>query len=90
MSKNISLMGAVFSDVPAVELPKDGGGTALFYDTTDATVTGNGQILNGYTAYSNGVLYTGSVTIQHYYTGSSTPSSSLGVNGDIYLQTSGA
>lgn len=32
---------------------------------------------------------TGNVVIQHYYTGSSTPSSSLGVNGDIYLQTGG-
>ena len=30
----------------------------------------------------------GSVVIQHYYTGSSTPSSTLGVNGDIYLKTS--
>lgn len=30
----------------------------------------------------------GSVTFATYYTGSSTPSSSLGVNGDIYLQTS--
>lgn len=30
----------------------------------------------------------GSVVIQHYYTGSSTPSSSLGENGDIYLKTS--
>ena len=29
----------------------------------------------------------GSVTFQTYYTGSGTPSSSLGVNGDIYLQT---
>lgn len=29
----------------------------------------------------------GSVVIQHYYTGSSTPSSSLGANGDIYLKT---
>lgn len=29
----------------------------------------------------------GSVVIQHYYTGSSTPSSSLGANGDVYLQT---
>jgi len=28
----------------------------------------------------------GSVVIQHYYTGSSTPSSSLGANGDIYLK----
>ena len=30
----------------------------------------------------------GSVTFQTYYTGSSAPSSSQGVNGDIYLQTS--
>lgn len=30
----------------------------------------------------------GTVTFQTYYTGSSAPSSSLGVNGDIYLQTS--
>lgn len=85
--QNINLWGAVFSDVPAVELPKQGGGVALFYDTTNATVTANGQILNGYTAYSNGVLYTGSVTFQHYYTGSTAPSSSLGVDGDVYLQT---
>ena len=32
---------------------------------------------------------TGNVVIQHYYTGSSTPSSSLGDNGDIYLQIGG-
>ena len=30
---------------------------------------------------------TGNVTFQTYYTGSSAPSSSLGVNGDIYLRT---
>ena len=30
----------------------------------------------------------GSVVIQHYYTGSSAPASNLGVNGDIYLKTS--
>ena len=30
----------------------------------------------------------GSVTFQTYYTGTGTPSSSLGVNGDIYLKTS--
>ena len=34
------------------------------------------------------VAVSGSVTFQTYYTGSSAPSSSLGVNGDIYLQTS--
>ena len=32
----------------------------------------------------------GSVVIQNFYTGSSAPSSSLGSNGDIYLQTTGA
>jgi len=30
---------------------------------------------------------TGSVVLQNYYTGSSTPSSSLGSNGDLYLQS---
>lgn len=30
----------------------------------------------------------GSVVIQHYYTGSTAPTSGLGANGDIYLQTS--
>lgn len=31
----------------------------------------------------------GSVVVQKYYTGSSTPSSSLGNNGDLYLQIGG-
>ena len=30
-----------------------------------------------------------SIQIVHYYTGSSAPASSLGANGDIYLQTGG-
>lgn len=29
---NITLLGASYSDVPAVELPKTGGGTATFID----------------------------------------------------------
>ena len=32
---------------------------------------------------------TGNVVLQNYYTGSSTPSSSLGSNGDLYLQSQG-
>lgn len=32
MAKNITLMGANYSDVPAVQLPKTGGGVATFYD----------------------------------------------------------
>lgn len=34
---NIELMGATYPDVPAVELPMSGGGTALFHDVTDTT-----------------------------------------------------
>lgn len=37
MAQNITLMGASYSDVPAVELPKTGGGTALFADPTITT-----------------------------------------------------
>lgn len=32
MAKNISLLGADYPAVPAVQLPKTGGGTATFYD----------------------------------------------------------
>lgn len=39
MSKNITLMGASYSNVPSVLLPKTGGGTASFVDITDTTAT---------------------------------------------------
>ena len=31
---DISLLGATYHDVPAVDLPEDGGGTARFYEGT--------------------------------------------------------
>ena len=37
MAQNITLLGASYSDVPAVQLPKTGGGTATFTDVTDTT-----------------------------------------------------
>lgn len=37
MSQNITLLGASYSDVPSVLLPKTGGGTASFTDVTDTT-----------------------------------------------------
>ena len=39
MAQNITLLGASYSDVPSVTLPKTGGGTASFTDVTDTTAT---------------------------------------------------
>ena len=45
MAKNITLMGANYPDVPAVNLPQTGGGTARFVDPsefpTDVNITLN-------------------------------------------------
>ena len=62
MAQNISLMGAEYTDVPAVVLPKTGGGTAQFDDTTDANATAE-DVLTGKTAYVNGkkIIGTGNV-----------------------------
>ena len=39
MAKNITLLGASYSNVPAVNLPQTGGGTARFTDTSPTTAT---------------------------------------------------
>ena len=46
MSQNISLWGATYSDVPSVELPKSGGGTASFTDVSDTTAIAS-DVLSG-------------------------------------------
>ena len=39
MAQNITLLGANYSAVPGVQLPKTGGGTALFTDVSPTTAT---------------------------------------------------
>lgn len=58
MAKNVSLWGSTYSDVPSIEVPKQGGGTAQFDDTTDANATA-ADIASGKTAYVNGTKLTG-------------------------------
>lgn len=61
-------------------------GTTLIDLSTD-TVTSSDHILSGHTGHlANGTSVNGTLVIQTYYTGESAPSSSLGVDGDIYLQ----
>lgn len=55
-------------------------------DTSDATATA-ADIIDGETAYVDGRKIEGTLIVQTYYTGSTVPSSSLGANGDIYLQS---
>ena len=46
MAQNITIMGASYSDVPAVQLPKTGGGTARFDDASITTATAS-DVLQG-------------------------------------------
>ena len=61
MAQNIELMGATYSAVPSVKLPKSGGGLAAFDDTTDADATA-ADIAQGRTAYVNGAKLVGTAS----------------------------
>lgn len=63
MAQNVTVQGASYSDVPAVVLPKTGGGTATFTDTTISTnAAAAGDIASGKLAYVNGSLVTGTAS----------------------------
>lgn len=75
MAKNITLLGADYPDVPAVQLPQTGGGTATFYDIdvidnlnsdspTDALSANQGKVLNDGKVDKAGDTMTGNLNIQ--------------------------
>lgn len=72
MAQNITLMGATYNDVPAVELPKSGGGVASFTDVTDTTAGASDVASGKYFYTSAGVRTAGTGTGGGGVTGSAT------------------
>lgn len=62
MAQNVVINSVTYQNVPSVEIPKSGGGTAAFYDTSDGTLSSGDYMLASYTAYANGTKYTGTIT----------------------------
>lgn len=81
MAKNVTIAGASYSGVPAIDVPQTGGGSARFYDCVGSrTITENKtEDVTGLASVTVAIPF---VTV---YSGSSTPASSLGQNGDIYV-----
>lgn len=61
MAQNVIINGVTYQNVPEVNIPKSGGGTAKFMDTADANASAT-DILSGKTAYVNGVKITGQIS----------------------------
>ena len=59
MAQNVVINGVTYQNVPEVDIPKSGGGTARFFDTADATLNDASNLPLGVTAYAGGTKYTG-------------------------------
>ena len=93
MAQNVVINGVTYQNVPEVDIPKSGSGTAKFYDTATADISA-GDVLTGKTAFgatgsisgsmanngsTSGTISTkaGTVTIPQGYTSGGTVSISV-------------
>lgn len=76
MAQNIEIANAQYNDVPAISVPKQGGGFASFMDTSDGTVVAE-DVLADKVCYSNGTRIVG--------TGTGGSATKYGCNIDLWL-----
>lgn len=60
MAQNIVINGVTYSNVPEVDIPKSGSGTAKFYDTASADIT-SADVLTGKTGFGANGSVSGSM-----------------------------
>ena len=60
MAQNVIINGVTYPDVPEVDIPKSGGGTAKFYDTAGADIA-QGDVLSGKKGFGSNGEVTGSM-----------------------------
>lgn len=60
MAQNVVINGVTYSAVPEVNIPKQGGGTAKFYDTSGADISAS-DVLTGKTAFGSSGSVSGSM-----------------------------
>ena len=60
MAQNVVINSVTYQNVPEVDIPKSGGGTAKFYDTSGATAAA-GDVLSGKTAFGASGSVSGSM-----------------------------
>lgn len=60
MAQSVIINGVTYNNVPEVDIPKSGGGTAKFFDTADADITGS-DVLTGKTGYGSSGSVSGSM-----------------------------
>ena len=67
MSKNVTIQGASYSDVPGILLPQTGGGTAYFADPSGVTATPADVLAGKAFLDSSGVLQNGTGGVYGHY-----------------------
>ena len=60
MAQNVVINGVTYQNVPEVDIPKSGGGTAKFYDTAGADAAA-GNVLSGKKFFGSSGEDTGSM-----------------------------